>query len=68
MNTYTFTYYGWIPGYDDFDQDWFDVKADSLDEAWSKVNEMKLLIKSGPALVGYNGTEINQSTPGLEII
>lgn len=59
MNTYTFTYYGWIPGYDDFDQDWIDVKADTLDEALEKVNKMKLFIKVGPALVGYNGTEIS---------
>jgi len=58
MNTYTFTYYGWIPGYDDFDQDWIDVKADTIEEALTKVKQMKLFIKAGPELVGYNGVEL----------
>lgn len=68
MNTYTFTYYGWIPGYDDFDQDWIDVKANTLEEALTKLNKMKLFIKVGPELVGFNGTEIKDLTPGTEII
>ena len=36
MNNYTFTYYGFIPGYDDFDQEWFDINANTLEEAKAK--------------------------------
>lgn len=68
MNTYTFTYYGFIPGYNDFDQDWFDIKANTIDEAWKKVEQMKLFAKSGPVLVAYNGNDIKHLEPELEII
>ena len=60
MHTYTFTYYGWIPGYNDFDQEWFDVEANTLEEAWDKVNGQKIFgIKSGPALAAIDGESIN---------
>lgn len=57
MNTYTFTYYGWIPSYGDFDQEWFDVKADTEEQAWEKVKLMKLFAKSGPELESVNGVK-----------
>lgn len=68
MNTYTFAYYGWVSGYDDFDIDWIDVKADTINEATDKVNKMKLLAKSGPGLVAYNGTDIKHLSPETVII
>ena len=65
MNTYTFTYYGWIPGYNDFDQDWFDVKANSLVEAKEQVKKMKLFIKGSgePGLDAVNGINRKNLTP-----
>ena len=43
MKEYTFTYYGWIPGYNDFDQDWITVSATSEEEAREKLKEYKHL-------------------------
>ena len=65
MNTYTFTYYGWIPSYGDFDQEWFDIKANSLVEAQEEVNKMKLIIKGkgGPGLDMVNGIDKKNLTP-----
>lgn len=58
MNTYTFTYYGWIPGYNDFDQDWVDIKADTVEEAQQKANEYVKFSKHDPLLVSINGVLI----------
>jgi hypothetical protein len=65
MNTYTFTYYGWIPSYGDFDQEWFEVEAASLLEAKEKVGKMKLIIKGkgGPGLDMVNGIDVKDLTP-----
>lgn len=65
MNTYTFTYYGWIPSYGDFDQEWFEVKAASLLEAKEIVSKMKLIIKGkgGPGLDMVNGIDVKDLTP-----
>ena len=64
MNTYTFTYYGWIPGYNDFDQDWFDVKANSLADAKEQVKKMKLFIKGSgePGLDAVNEIQCKNLT------
>lgn len=56
--TYTFTYYGWIPGYNDFDQDWFDVEAYTYAEAFERAKEIAKLAKYGPALVAINGNSV----------
>jgi hypothetical protein len=65
MNTYTFTYYGWIPSYGDFDQEWFEVEAASLLEAKEIVSKMKLIIKGkgGPGLDMVNGIDVKDLTP-----
>ena len=44
--TFVVSYYGWIPGYNDFDQDEFYIKAKDLTEAKLKVSKMKLFNKS----------------------
>lgn len=58
MNKYTFTYYGWIPGYNDFDQEWIDVEADSYEEAIVKLRKLVRFAKSEPALYAVNGRVI----------
>jgi hypothetical protein len=40
---YYFTWYGWVPSYGDFDQDWMSVKAKSDSEAIEKLSEYKPL-------------------------
>ena len=60
MNTYTFAYYGFIPGYNDFDIDWFDVTANSVEEAVEIIKTYKwLMAKSGPDLVAVNGHSLH---------
>jgi hypothetical protein len=38
-HTYAFTWYGWVPSYRDFDQDWLEVKAKSDADAIKKFKE-----------------------------
>jgi len=66
MNTYTFTYYGWIPGYNDFDQDWFDVKAHCYEEAYQQALLIAKLAKHGPGLVAINGHSIESIDARLQ--
>lgn len=54
MNTYTFMYYGWIPGYNDFDMDYFDVVSFSLEQALELAKTQVPFIKLGPELVAIN--------------
>jgi len=42
-HSYYFTWYGWVPTYGDFDQDWMMVKAKSDAEAIEKLSEYKPL-------------------------
>jgi hypothetical protein len=51
LKTFMVTYYGWIPGYNDFDQDQFYIKAKDLEEAKLKVSKMKLFTKSDITIV-----------------
>lgn len=37
--TYSFTWYGWVPSYKDFDQEWLEVKAKTDAEAIKKFKE-----------------------------
>jgi hypothetical protein len=54
---YYFTWYGWVPSYGDFDQDWMLVKAKSDSEAIEKLSEYKPLqySKGGVGLDTLNG-------------
>ena len=38
LHSYTFEYYGWIPGYNDFDTDWITIQAESPAHAWERFN------------------------------
>jgi len=38
-HTYSFTWYGWVPSYRDFDQDWLEVKAKTDTEAIQKFKD-----------------------------
>ena len=58
LNSYTFEYYGWIPGYNDFDQEWITITAVSKEDAWAQINKMKLYAKYGPRLTEINGQGI----------
>lgn len=60
MNKYTFTYIAWIPGYDDFDQDWVDIEAETYEEALILLHKSKAtqFAKSEPALYAVNGRVI----------
>ena len=69
MNNYTFTYYGFIPGYDDFDQEWFDINANTLEEAKAEMATYKwIYAKYGPELYAYNGVEVKNLPAGTQII
>lgn len=57
-NNYTFTYYGWIASYRDFDQDWFTVTAETLDAAWERVKRTKIFAKSEIELDSINGKKV----------
>ena len=39
MRNYMFTYYGFIPSYGDFDQDWFLCEAENEEKAWELFNK-----------------------------
>jgi len=57
LNEYYFEYYGWIPGYNDFDMDDLTVHAASEKEAWKAFNESCKYVKSA-GLVAINGNRI----------
>lgn len=56
-HAYYFTWYGWVPSYGDFDQDWMLVKAKSDAEAIEKLSEYKPLqyAKGGVGLDTLDG-------------
>jgi hypothetical protein len=63
---YYFTWYGWVPGYGDFDQDWMLVKAKSDSEAIEKLSEYKPLqySKGGVGLDTLNGEKPKGASVG----
>jgi hypothetical protein len=65
---YTFTYYGFIPSYKDFDQDWFTINALSIEDAWSKVRRMKLFLKSEVTLDCINGKKVDPSLRAMPVV
>lgn len=46
MKEYTFSYYGWIPHYRDFDQDWITIQAEDEYKAWQEFNRLVKFYKS----------------------
>ena len=46
MNTYRIDYYAWVPGYNDFDQDEFIVKAESEEKAWEEFRNRVRFVKN----------------------
>lgn len=46
MKKYLFDYYGFIPSYGDFDQNWIEIEANSEEEAWEKFNKSVRFVKS----------------------
>ena len=55
MKKYNFSYYGWIPGYDDFDQDWITIEAESEEAAWEEFKRLVKFAKSGT--IGIDSVE-----------
>lgn len=50
MNTYTFTGVAFVPGYNDFDQEWATVTAQTEDEARTKLSKLKIYWKGSPVI------------------
>lgn len=65
-NEYYFTWYGWVPSYGDFDQDWMLVKAKTDAEAIEKLSEYKPLqySKGGVGLDTLNGEKPKGASVG----
>ena len=63
---YYFTWYGWVPSYGDFDQDWMLVKAKSDAEAIEKLSEYKPLqySKGGVGLDTLDGEKPKGASVG----
>ena len=63
---YYFTWYGWVPSYGDFDQDWMSVKAKSDSEAIEKLSEYKPLqySKGGVGLDTLDGEKPKGASVG----
>ena len=68
MNTYTFTYYGFVPGYNDFDQDWIDIIAPSIEEAVDLAKKQVPYRKSDLELVAINGHSLNDFLAKLSVM
>jgi hypothetical protein len=50
MKEFEFVYYGWLPGYGDFDIDSETIKATSQEEAEKIFWKTKRFIKNGPSI------------------
>lgn len=57
LNTYTFQGIRWIPGYDDFDCDDYDIEAQNEEEAWKELHERAKFWKA-VSLTHINGEYI----------
>ena len=58
MHTYIFTYYGFIPGYNDFDQEWITIKADNLEDALNDLKSRTIYTKYVPVLESIDGVPV----------
>lgn len=63
---YNFTWYGWVPSYGDFDQDWMEVSAKSDKEAIEKLSDHKPIqySKGGVGLDTLDGENPKGATSG----
>lgn len=63
---YYFTWYGWVPSYGDFDQDWMQIKAKTDAEAIEKLADYKPLqySKGGVGLDTLNGEKPKGASVG----
>lgn len=50
LKTFEFSYYGWLPAYGDFDQEWETIHAPSEEEAIKIFYSTKKWIKYGPSI------------------
>lgn len=46
LNTYSFSFYAWIPSYRDFDFDDIEIEAATESEAWAIFNKTVKFVKS----------------------
>ena len=60
MHTYEFTYYGFIPVYNDFDQEWLTIQAESYDEAVKQLKTKNIFATSAPVLSSVDGIPADQ--------
>ena len=51
MKNYQFNYYGWVPGYNDFDDEQVFISAPTKEEAIVIFNSRKRFIKYGPEII-----------------
>ena len=49
MKKFEFEFYGFIPSYGDFDQEWVTISAETEDEAWEEFNKMYRYVKAAKA-------------------
>lgn len=54
MKEFQFNYYGWLPGYGDFDDDQVFISAPTKEEAIKIFNSKKRFIKYGPEIIELN--------------
>ena len=54
LNEYEFSGIRFVPGYNDFDQDWITIKAESEEEAWKKFRTYRWIHK-GVGISRING-------------
>jgi hypothetical protein len=54
INTYEFSGIRFVPGYNDFDQDWVTIKAQSEEEAWKEFRKLRWIHK-GVGISRING-------------
>lgn len=59
MHKFTFTYYGWIPSYRDFDQDDYECSAKTMQDAWVDFNKHVKFVKSA-ALTHIDGNPVKK--------
>lgn len=50
LKKFEFSYYGWLPSYGDFDQEWETILANSKEEAEKIFYSTKRWIKYGPSI------------------
>jgi hypothetical protein len=57
MNTYEFSGVRFVPGYNDWDQDWVNIEAENEEEAWEKFRKLRWIHK-GVGICSINGVKV----------